>query len=334
MHDPAVMQDLMSRMFSWIETTAIMAAAHLGIADHLTTGSPRSPKEVAAGMDLDEAATRRLLRTLSASGITSDQGNDRFLLGPAGGALRSEPGSLRSVFRMFGGTVASPLLQGRLAVQTGTPAFDTIHGVPAFEYLASHPDESAVFNASMADAGAALGTPAIHTYAFTGVRRLVDVGGGRGQLTLEALRTTPGLEGVVFDSPHVITETEAAIRQAGLADRCQAVGGDFFTSVPAGDCIAMRWIIHDWGDEEALTILRNCRAAIDPDGRLLLFEVIMPDGDEPHLAKSLDWVMLVMATGQERTEAAYRDLLGRAGFRLTRVVPSPTPMSIIEAVPV
>jgi hypothetical protein len=327
------MQDLMGRMFSWIDTTAIMAAAELGIADHLTADAPRSPKEIAAALGLDEAATRRLLRILSSPGITREQGNDRFLLGPAGGALRSEPGSLRSVFRMFGGTTGSSLLQGLLAVQTGRPAFDAIHGVPAFEYLAAHPDESAVFNAAMADAGAAFGTPAIHAYDFSGVRRLVDVGGGRGQLALEVLRTNPGVEGVVYDSPHVVTETEGDIRQAGLTDRCRAVGGDFFTSVPEGDCIAMRWIIHDWGDEEALTILRNCRAAIDPGGRLLLFEVVMPDGDEPHLAKSLDWVMLVMATGEERTEAAYRDLLARAGFRLTQVVPSPTPMSIIEAVP-
>jgi hypothetical protein len=331
--EPAVIQEFMGRMFSWIDTTAMMTAAELGIADHLSADAPRSPNEIASELALDEAATRRLLRILSASGVTSTQGDDRFTLGPAGAALRSDPGSLRSVARMFGGVMGSSLLHGRLAVQTGKPSFDAVHGAPAFEYLAAHPDESAVFNGAMAEGGAALGTPAIHTYDFSGVRTLVDVGGGRGQLTLEVLRHNPDVSGVVYDSPHVIKETEAAIRAAGLEARCRAVGGDFFTSVPPGDCIALRWIIHDWSDEEALTILRHCRAAIEPDGRLLLFEVVLPEGDEPHLAKSLDWIMLVMATGQERTETAYRDLLARAGFRLTRVVPSPTPMSVIEAVP-
>jgi SAM-dependent methyltransferase len=331
-HDPAVTQELIGRVLSYVDTTVVMAAAHLGIADHLSADAPRSSKEVAAEMGLDVAATKRLLRSLSGTGIVTDQGDDRFLLGPAGAALRSEPGSLRSLFRMFG-TIGAPVLQGMLSVRTGAPAFDAVNGMPLFEYLAAHPEEGAVFNAAMTEAGAAVGLPAVHTYDFSGVRTFVDVGGGLGQLTMEVLRTNPQVEGVIFDSPEVITETEAAIEQAGLAGRCTAVGGNFFESVPAGDCIALRWVIHDWSDDEALTILRNCRQAIAPDGRLLLFEVVMPDGDGPHMAKSLDWIMLCVATGQERTEAEHAELLDRAGFRLTRVIPSPTPMSIVEAIP-
>ena len=133
----------------------------------------------------------------------------------------------------------------------------------------------------------------------------------------------------------MISETVAEIEQAGLAERCQGIAGDFFKSVPAGgDCYVLRWIIHDWDDERAGTILRCCRDAIDPAGRLLLFEVVMPEGDGPHVSRTLDWVMLACVSGQERTEAEYAALLERAGFRLTRVVPSPTPMSVVEAVPV
>jgi O-methyltransferase len=149
------------------------------------------------------------------------------------------------------------------------------------------------------------------------------------------LRSHPEMEGVVFDTAAVVAEAQADIEQAGLAGRCQAIGGDFFKSVPAGgDCYVLRWIVHDWNDERAGTILGCCREAIDPAGRLLLLEVVMPEVDGPHPAKTLDWVMLACISGQERTEAEYSALLEGSGFRLTRVIPSPTPMSVVEAVPV
>jgi hypothetical protein len=208
-------------------------------------------------------------------------------------------------------------------------------GAPFFDYLADHPEDGSIFNTSMVDFGLAIGTPPIHAYDFSGVRRLIDVGGGRGQLAMEVLRAYPGIEAVVFDAPPVIEETVRDIERNGLADRCQGVAGDFFKSVPAGgDCYALRWIIHDWSDERAATILRCCRDAIDPAGKLLLIEVVVPDVDVPHLSKTLDWVMMASVSGQERTEAEYAALLETAGFRLTRVVPSASPMSVVEAVPV
>jgi hypothetical protein len=326
---------LIRRIFDWIDTTAILAAAEVGLADHLAAG-PRSAKEVAAELGADEEAIGRLLRDLTGTGVIATVGPDLFTLGLLGEFLRSDVhGSVRAPYRMVGGAVGRGLLGGHASLTGGTPAFEEIFGAPIFEYLNAHPQEGTIFNASMVDMGTSLGTPAVHAYDFSGVRTLVDVGGGRGQLALEVLRTHPELEGIVFDLPAVIQETQAEIERAGLAGRCRAVSGDFFESVPAGgDCYAMRWIIHGWGDQQAATILGCCREAIDPNGRLLLFEIVMPEGDEPHLAKSLDWVMLSCVTGKERTQDEYAALLERSGFRLTRVVPSPTPMSVVEAVPV
>lgn len=333
--DDAVAREMVGRLVGWLDMCVVMAGAELGVADHLTADAPRAAKDVAGDLGLDVRATERLLRSLSSTGVTSVGPDGTFTLGPAGPLLRSDaPGSLRSALRMFGGPVGRAAHVGAWAVRSGRPAFDELFGVPGWEYLAAHPDEAAVFNQAMVDFGMAMGGPAIAAYDFSWARRLVDVGGGRGGLTLQALAANPGLSAVVFDQPHVVPETVAEIERAGLAGRCRAEGGSFFEAVPRGDCIVMRWIIHDWNDEECLTILRCCREALEPGGRLLLFEMILPEGDGPHFAKSLDWVMLACISGNERTESAYADLLARAGFRLERIIPSPTPMSVIEALPV
>jgi hypothetical protein len=227
------------------------------------------------------------------------------------------------------------MLGGEAALVKGATAFEEIFGAAIFDYMADNPRDAGVFNTAMVDMGMTVGTPPIHAYDFSGVSRLVDVGGGHGQLAREVLRRYPEMEGVVYDRPGVIAETRTEIDRDGLRDRCEALAGDFFESVPpGGDCYALRYIIHDWDDEAAATILRRCREAITPEGRLLLFEIVMPEGDGLHPAKGMDWVMLACVSGQERTEAEHAALLDRAGFRLTRVVPSSSPMSVVEAVPV
>lgn len=326
---------LIERLFGWVDTTAIMSAAELGVFDRLA-GGPRTAAEVAAELGGQEARIARLLRHLTGTGLVVSAGDGRFALGADGQFLRSDvPGSLRGVYRMVKGPLARGLLAGEAAVRSETTAFDEVMGAPFFDYLAQHPDEAGIFNTSMVDFGLLLGTPPIHAYDFSGVRRLVDVGGGHGQLAMEVLRSDPDMTAVVFDAPGVIDETVKEIERNGLSGRCDAIAGDFFKSVPAGgDCYALRWIIHDWNDDRAGTILRCCRDAIDPAGKLLLFEVVVPDVDVPHMSKSLDWVMMASVSGQERTEAEYGALLASAGFRLTRVVPSESPMSVVEAVPV
>ena len=164
----------------------------------------------------------------------------------------------------------------------------------------------------------------------------MDVGGGHGSLIAAILKANLALRGVLFDMPTVIAgaRQKQHLQQAGVADRCELVGGDFFQGVPAGgDAYLMKHIIHDWSDAHCIQILKNCRRAIQPNGRVLLIELVLPAGDEPHFGKLLDLEMLVMTQGgRERTEAEYAALFDRSGFRLTRIVPLQSPASVIEAV--
>ena len=176
--------------------------------------------------------------------------------------------------------------------------------------------------------------PAVaEAYDFSAFGTIVNVGGGHGVLLNTILRAYPGVNGIVFDSPHVAAGAEDTIRGAGLAGRCRAVGGDFFEGVPAGDAYLMKHIIHDWPDDRATTILRRCRRRADPGGKLLLIEQVVAPGDAWDIAKLLDLEMLVIAGGKERTEAEYGHLLAGAGWRLSRVIPTGSPAQIVEAEP-
>src|SRR5262249_26969784 len=155
-------------------------------------------------------------------------------------------------------------------------AFDSVFGEPVFDYLAKHPDESAVFNEGMTGFSSNIAPAVAEAYDFAAFRTVVDVGGGHGVLLRTILHAYPGGTGIVFDSPHVAAGAEAAIREAGLTGRCRAVGGDFFQSVPAGgDAYLLKHVIHDWPDDRAATILRNCRAGVRPGGKLLLVELVL-----------------------------------------------------------
>lgn len=332
--DHEALQTLVGRLAQMLDTSALIAAAELGLADHLADG-PRSAAELAGPLEADPGTLARLLDILTASGVVSSDGQGRYRLEPPGEFLRSDvPGSQRSFLRMLAHILGTAVIGGARAVRSGQPAFESVFGLPAWDYLAKNLEVAAVFNGAMVDFAGVVGTPCLDVYDFAPVHRLVDVGGGLGQLGCEVARRHSHLQVTIFDQPHVVAEAEAAIRADGLDGRCRAAGGDFSATVPAGDCYTLRWIIHDWNDAESLAILRACRAAIEPGGRLLLFEVVRPGADGPHLARTLDWLMLTGITGKERTEAEYADLLAQAGFRLKRVVPSASPMSVIEAFPV
>jgi hypothetical protein len=174
----------------------------------------------------------------------------------------------------------------------------------------------------------------VHAYDFSGVGTIVDVGAGHGTLLSAILRGHAHLKGILFDLPHVAAGARGLIASAGLADRCEIHSGDFFAEVPAGgDAYILSWIIHDWDRGRAVAILKRCRQAMPTTGRLLLVEAIIPPGNEPHAGKIMDFVMLTALGGQERTEEQYEDLLQEAGFRLSAVVPTASPMSVIEGRP-
>ncbi len=315
---------------------AISVAAKLRVADKLAAG-PKSVADLARETGTHAGSLYRVLRALASVGVFAEEPDGRFRLTPMAEYLRTGvPGSLRGVADYMGSDW-SWRPWGKLldSVRTGETAFDRVFGEPCFDYLAKHPDESAVFNEGMTGFSSATAPAVAEAYDFSRFGTVVDVGGGHGTLLAAILKAHPDVRGVVYDAPHVADGAREALRAAGLADRCRVEGGDFFKSVPAGgDAYLMKHIIHDWPDDKATTILRNCRKAVKPGGKLLLVEIVLKPGNEPDLGKILDLEMLVLPSGRERTEAEYAALFAGAGWRLARVVPTKSPVQVIEGEPV
>jgi hypothetical protein len=313
----------------------VYAAAELSLADHLA-GGPRSVDDLAQATGTNPFALRRLLRTLASMGLFRSDEQGRYALTPLGEALQSDaPGAARSTVLALGGSWWWPAWGEILhSLRTGETGMQKAYGMSLYDFLAQHPEHASHFNAAMI--GFHVDEPAAvaEAYDFSGVRTLVDVGGGSGNLMLTLLRANPHLKGVLFDRPHVANEAERNAIAAGLADRCTVVGGDFFVAVPeGGDAYVISHCIHNWSEENCVRLLANCRQAMGLAGRLLIVEAVLRPGDEPDPAKILDLAMLVVPGGQERTEDEYRALLANAGFRLSRVFPTTTSASVIEAVP-
>lgn len=314
---------------------AIHAAATLGIADLLADG-PRGADELAEAAGAHAPTLYRLLRALASVGVFVEEEDGRFGLTPLAEYLRSDaPGSLRAWAMQIGQTYLwtswGHLLHG---VRTGEPAFPEIYGTTAWEYRAAHPEEEAVFDAAMTDLAAGVVETVVESYDFSGIEVLVDVGGGEGTLLAEILANNPALRGILFDQPRVVSVARALVGRAGVADRCELVGGSFFEGVPEGaDAYLLKSVIHDWDDASAGGILRRCREAMAGDGRLLVVEPIIRPGNEPNPAKFMDLNMLVMLGGRERTAGDFDRLYAGAGFRLTRVFPTRSQFSVIEGVP-
>ncbi|HEV2173578.1 MAG TPA: methyltransferase [Nitrospira sp.] len=219
------------------------------------------------------------------------------------------------------------------SIRTGETAFDHAHGVGVFAYLQKHPDQRRIFDEAMTAFVSQNSGAVVAAYDFTTFSKVVDVGGGHGALMTAILKSSRRTSGVVFDQPSAIDGALRAIEAAELTDRCQCVGGDFFASVPAGgDAYILASIVHDWDDDHSIAILRNCRRAMSRGKTLLLVEMVILAGDAPFFGKLLDLGMLVLTGGRERTENEYEALLAAADFRLTRIVPTLSLASVIEAV--
>lgn len=319
---------------AWV-TQALYASVSLRFADQLSDG-PLSAVDVARRAGSDPGATYRVMRALASKGVFTLRRDGRFALTPVGRALRwDDEGSMAPMIAMVG-CADHWEHWGHLvdAVRTGETAAEALRGMPMFDYLEAHPEYAAVFNNAMTGVSKMAITGVVPAYDYTVHRRIVDVGGGHGALLAAVLQAAPDAEGVLFDLPSVAAGARPLLEAAGLAGRCTVTGGSFFEAVPeGGDAYMMKTIIHDWNDERSLTILRHIRSAITADGRLLLFEMVLPDGAPPHPGLLLDLEMLVHAGGRERTAGEYAKLLAGAGFRQLRVIPTSGPMSIVEAVP-
>jgi hypothetical protein len=216
---------------------------------------------------------------------------------------------------------------------TGKPAAEKTLGMPVFEYLAKNPAYSAVFNDAMTALSAPVVGAAIDAYDFSAIGTLVDVAGGHGEVLMSILKACPNMKGILADVGHVIEGAKPRIAAAGLSSRCEAVAIDFFKSVPAGgDAYIMKHIIHDWDDERASIILRNIATAMgDKRGKVILLEAVIRDAG-PDLGKLFDIEMLAMPGGRERSADEFKALFTRSGFEVMRIVPTKSPLSVVEAI--
>lgn len=333
MTDQEHFQELEQLITGYWKSQSIYAAAKLEIADLLISG-PQTPEQLAAATGTDAESLYRLLRALASIGIFAENEAGAFSLTPLSEPLCSDhPHSKQALAVMNGEDQFSPWCEIIYSLQTGKPAYDKIWGKSVFEYLAEHPEKAQIFDRAMIGIhGRGMDTiPA--AYDFSQFETVMDVGGGNGSNLIGILQSCPSLKGILFDQPHVVGRAQTDLEQAGVAERCDLVGGDFFESVPSdANAIVLRHIIHDWDDEKSLTILQNCHRALSDGGKLLVLESVIEPGNTPFMGKFVDLVMLLVTGGKERTAAQFNALFEQAGFKLTGIIPTSTELSIIEGV--
>jgi hypothetical protein len=317
----------------YIASCSLYVTATLNVADHLASGS-KTMAELSRATGANEDALYRVLRLMASLGVFEETSPREFGLTPPAELLRTDvSGSLRGIavflpdpfhFRAYANTMDS--------VMTGKPAVETAFGMPLFDYLAKNPDYSEVFNNAMTALSAPAVSAALEAYDFSPFGVIIDVAGGHGEVLMSILKKCPGARGVLADVGHVIDGARPRIASAGLEDRCQAVSCDFFQSVPeGGDAYVMKHIIHDWDDARATMILRNIGKAMGAKGgKVILLESVITSG--PDLGKFADIEMLNLPGGRERSSDEFRALFAGADFEMTKVVPTKSPLSVVEAI--
>jgi hypothetical protein len=326
---------LFQMMSGFVVSQAIYCAARLGVADLLADG-PRSTEHLAAQTGTSPDSVYRLLRALATAGIFAETEPRTFGLTPVAELLRSDhPARQRSMALMLGGHQYATFGELLYSIQTGQPAFDKVYGRPIFEYLGEHPEEGRIFDEAMMAIHGGETRPMIEAYDFSAFKTVIDVGGGNGSMLMEILRASPATRGIVFDLPQVVERTLGSIREAGLAERCGVAPGSIFESAPGAgpeDAYILRHLIHDCDDQRSVQILCRCREAGAPGTRVLVIESVLPPGNEPHPGKWLDLVMMVSPGGRERTASEFQRLFETAGLKLSRIVPTCSPVSVVEGV--
>ncbi|MEX0852219.1 MAG: methyltransferase, partial [Bauldia sp.] len=320
---------------------AVTVAARLGIPDLLGEG-PMTSGEIARATATQPDMMLRLLRALAAFAVVKDLGSGTFALTPIGDALRAGVPDTVRPFALWAGSESHWQTFATLAecLRTGRSAFEILYGLEgSFAFYESHPDQARAFDDAMSAGSAFTGRAATETYDFTGLSRVVDVGGGHGKVLASILKAHAHLRGTLFDLPRVVEGAPSLLVADGVADRCEVVGGDMFVAVPAGgDLYLLCHVIHDWDDRLATKVLRACRRAMAPAAKLLILDLVMPERIAPSptaQANVLADLRMMVATGggRERTAAEFEALLGAADLRLQRVLPIGASASLLEATP-
>lgn len=331
---PVVLLDLLCGM---MKTQALHHAARLGLADLVQDG-PRSVAILAELTHTHASALSRLMAALAGMGVFEEVSPGLYGQTPLSALLRADTsGSMRDVALLHGTYWQWHVWEGfASSLETGQTAFDLLFGEDMWTYLTHRrPEEGHAFNAAMTGFSEQVNAPlAQAAYDFDALETIVDLGGGQGTFLRTLLTAHLGIRrGILFDRPSVIATAQSTFAQAGLAGRYELQAGDFFEAVPVGaDAYFLKQIIKDWDDAACVQILRACRHAMKPHGRILVAEVVLRPGRETALQKLIDLQLLLLASGKERTEAQYRALFAQAGLRLARVIPTHSPYSLLEGV--
>lgn len=312
---------------------AIAVAAELGLADALADG-PLPLDALARRAGANPTALARLLRALIGRGIFRELRDGRYALTPLADTLRSDARlSVAGWARYYGSGQYRELWSSLVdAVRTGQSVVPSKWGTDGFSYLAENPDMASLFNNAMTAISEVAAASVVNAYDFGRFPLIVDVGGGHGRLLAAILAANPSARGVLYDLPNVVTGAPVVLDRAGVSGRVRVEDGSFFDSVPTGgDAYVLQFVIHDWGDEAAQTILSNVAAAAPDQATLLLVETVIPQHHREFAGNWADLDMLVLGEGHERTAAQHRELLRRSGFHLTRIVQTVSPVCVIEA---
>ena len=322
---------------AYMLSSSLQVVLRLGIADRLA-GGPRTTADLAQTAGVTEDALYRVLRALASVGVFEEKAPREFALTLAADLLRADhPHSVRPMLLWISSPFHFRVYSNMMhAVRTGRPAAEETVGVPVFEYFTRDPELSEIFNDAMTNFSAAIAPAVLKSYDFSGVNLLVDIAGGHGETLMSVLRQYPAMHGVLFDLEHVVAGATKRIEALGLKERCQTASGDFFRAVPGGaDVYMLQHIIHDWDDDQAANILKSIHTALEGkrNGRVLVIESVLQPGNQPDMGKLIDLEMLLMPGGRERTADEFGRPFSKAGFALTRIVPTPSMVSIIEATP-
>ena len=329
-------QAILAQMtMGFIVSQAISVASRLYIADHLKDGA-KTIVELAELTQTHEPSLYRLMRGLTSIGIFQRDGAGNYSNTPLSDVLRDDhPESFRAVSHMICDhehwRAHGNMLQ---SVKTGEMAFEYTFGQPIFPYFAQNPEPAKVFDNAMTSFTTTIAKAVAATYDFSEAQTIADIAGGHGLLLSTVLNANPQAKGILFEQPQVLEGAGEVLEKSRTADRVETVAGDFFSAIPVeADVYLMKFIIHDWNDEQSLTILRNLAKSAKPGAKVLLVETVVEEDDSiPSMSKMMDLNMLVMTGGKERTEKEYAALLEQSGFKLTRVIQTPSPMQIVEAV--
>jgi hypothetical protein len=312
----------------------VSCVAELGIPD-LVDGGAKSVEELAQATGANVKALYRLMRASACVGVLTEGADGKFSQTPLSAVLRSNATPSLRAFAIMHGREWHARGWARLtdSVRTGERELEKIYNMSAFEYFREHAEEGKIFNQAMTDLSSIDGPAVTEAYDFSGIGSIVDIAGGHGLLLATILGRNPHMKGTLYDLPHVVDGAKNGALKP-VMERCALASGDMFASVPGGaDAYIMKHIIHDWPDAECVQILQACRRAVNPGGKLLVVDTVIPSGNDFYPGKFLDILMMLFPGGRERTEKEFRELFTASGWKLNRVIPTNVVECIVEGVP-